>query len=216
MCSAVEVKIYFQTRLPKSRLKVVPYISNPIFWVISKFGGGGSWWPTSNFWCRVQMCQNPKTHYSGGGGGGDQLPTFDAESKSTKISKSHYNEGWGWKPNFSFLMLSPNLLKSKKKKFVEVLLKNWSFWSKSMLGWEALVDYNHNYIEKVHTLKIETQSQSIPKVKNICLCFMWDIPLFKSCKFSGFTSSTINTKPSWKWSISSIRHHHEEWLFIVK
>ena len=35
----------------------------------------------------------------GGWGVGDQLSTFDAESKSAKIPKSHYNEGgggWGW------------------------------------------------------------------------------------------------------------------------
>ena len=36
---------------------------------------------------------NPKVTVLGGGGGDDQLPTFDAESKSAKIPKSHYR--WG-------------------------------------------------------------------------------------------------------------------------
>ena len=46
--------------------------------------------PTSNFWCRVQICQNPKVPLLGGW---IQLPTFDAEFKSVKIQKSHYGGG---------------------------------------------------------------------------------------------------------------------------
>ena len=59
-----------------------------------------------------------------------QLPTFDAESKSAKISKSLYVWGGGGgggsvTANFQLLMLSPNLLKSQKifgRGFVENFL----------------------------------------------------------------------------------------------
>ena len=41
----------------------------------------------------------------GGGVGGNQFPTFDAEIKFAKIQNSHVQGGWGsrWKPisNFS-------------------------------------------------------------------------------------------------------------------
>ena len=55
-----------------------------------------------------------------GGGGRTQLPTFDAETKFAKVPNSIYGGGGGGGggveglgPNFSFLMLSPNMLKSK-------------------------------------------------------------------------------------------------------
>ena len=52
----------------------------------------------------------------GGEGKGvdDQFPTFDAESKSAKITKSHYR-GWGElvTTNFQLSMLRPDLLKSQ-------------------------------------------------------------------------------------------------------
>ena len=71
--------------------------------------------------------------WGGGGGRGVQLPTFDAESKFTKITNSLYGKGGGELPtfdaesksaiiphslyskrgNFQLLMLSPNLLKSQ-------------------------------------------------------------------------------------------------------
>ena len=50
----------------------------------------------------------------GGGVGGNQLPTFDAEFKFTKIQNSHVEGGWGLvETNFQLLMLSSNLLISK-------------------------------------------------------------------------------------------------------
>ena len=78
-------------------------------------GGGGvgdNQFPT--FDAESKSAKIPKSHYGGKGGGvGDnQFPTFDAESKSTKIPKSHYG-GWGESVMTIFqpLMPSPNLLK---------------------------------------------------------------------------------------------------------
>ena len=59
----------------------------------------------------------------GGGVGGNQFSTFDAESKFAKIPKSHGMGGGGGgggreqlvETNFQLLMQSPNLIKSKKK-----------------------------------------------------------------------------------------------------
>ena len=50
-------------------------------------GRGDAWWPTSNFWCWVEICWNPKIPLRWGGGGDVKikLPIFDAESKSAKI-----------------------------------------------------------------------------------------------------------------------------------
>ena len=45
------------------------------------------------------------------GGGGNQLPTFDAEFRNAKIPMSYFWGGGG--VNFQVLMLSPDLLKSK-------------------------------------------------------------------------------------------------------
>ena len=47
--------------------------------------------------------------------GGNQFPTFDAESKFAKITNSHVRLGGGAvvETNFQLLMLSPNLLKSQ-------------------------------------------------------------------------------------------------------
>ena len=48
----------------------------------------------------------------GGGGAGDQFPTYNAESKSAKMPKSHYGGGGGGLvTNFQLLMPSPNLLR---------------------------------------------------------------------------------------------------------
>ena len=53
--------------------------------------------------------------YGGEVGVQTQLSTFDAESKSAKIQNSLYGGGGGLSgPSFQILMLSPNLLKSKK------------------------------------------------------------------------------------------------------
>ena len=54
----------------------------------------------------------PYVHWGRGGGSSDQLPAFDAESKAAKkqISLCLLGEGV---TNFQFLMLSPNLLKTK-------------------------------------------------------------------------------------------------------
>ena len=55
----------------------------------------------------------------GGGIGGNQFPTFDAEFKFAKIQNSHVEGGGGGgvgglvETNFQLLMLSSNLLKSK-------------------------------------------------------------------------------------------------------
>ena len=50
----------------------------------------------------------------GRGGVGDQLPTFDTNSKSTKIPNSLYSGDEGLLvTNFQLLILSPNLLKSQ-------------------------------------------------------------------------------------------------------
>ena len=46
-------------------------------------------------------------------GAGDELPTFDAKSKSAKIPKSLYSGGGGVATNFQLLMLSPEMLKSQ-------------------------------------------------------------------------------------------------------
>ena len=65
----------------------------------------------------TNLLKSKKSLYGGGGGGvrDGQLPTFDAESKSTKIPKSLYGGGGGGSmlANFQLLMLSPNLLKSQ-------------------------------------------------------------------------------------------------------
>ena len=69
--------------------------------------------------------QIPMSDGGGGGGwgvgvGGNQFPTFDAESKFAKIQNSHvwWDGGGGGggglvETNFQLLMLSPNLLKSQ-------------------------------------------------------------------------------------------------------
>ena len=78
----------------------------------------------------------------GGGGAGNQLPTFDAESKNSKM----VGRGGG-RVNFQLLILSPNLLKSKKKftrGFAEI------FGQKSACGefWVLTTNANHkkNYL----------------------------------------------------------------------
>ena len=68
------------------------------------------------------------------GGGvvvGDQLPTFDAESKSAKIP--NLVRGGERVTNFQLLILSLNLLKSKNTYGRDFPEKFLSFWAKSML-----------------------------------------------------------------------------------
>ena len=57
----------------------------------------------------------PLSSEGGGGFGGYQFSTFDAESKFAKIQNSYVERGWGGlvNTNFQLLMLSPNWLKSK-------------------------------------------------------------------------------------------------------
>ena len=82
-------------------------------------GGGG--FISANFQLLMlspNLLRSQIAYMVGGGGGGvhdDQLPTFDAESKSAKIPNSLYG---GWRGgfmtiNFQLLMLSPNLLRSQ-------------------------------------------------------------------------------------------------------
>ena len=64
--------------------------------------------------------QIPMSGWGGGGGGrvgGNQFPTFDAESKFAQIQNSHVRRGGGGgvESNFQLLMPCPNLLKSKKQ-----------------------------------------------------------------------------------------------------
>ena len=52
--------------------------------------------------------------FGGGGVGGNQFLTFDAEFKFAKIQNPHVQGGGGSvETNFQLLMLSPNLLKKK-------------------------------------------------------------------------------------------------------
>ena len=91
-------------------------------------GGGGLMEFDAEF--KFAKIQNS---YVGGGGWWNQLSTFDAEFKFAKIQNSYVR--WGEEgggvggTNFQLLMLSPNLLKKKKKiceKFSKFLDKNWN------------------------------------------------------------------------------------------
>ena len=99
------------------------------------WGRGGRW--SSNFWCWVQICWDPKFPLWWGRGGGGEHPTFDTESIFAKIPHSLYSAGgggggeegehstsdakfplqWGGgggcEVNIQLLMLSPNLLRSQ-------------------------------------------------------------------------------------------------------
>ena len=83
-------------------------------------GGGGDWWKT-NFQLlmlspNLLKSQIPMSDWGGAGIGGNQIPTFDAESKFAKIPNSHVPLGGAGvlvETNFQLLMLSPNLLKSQ-------------------------------------------------------------------------------------------------------
>ena len=70
-------------------------------------GGGRGWIPT--FDAESKSAKIPKSHFGEGGREvGIQLPTIDAESKSAKIPKSQFQVGGGGL-EFNF----PNLLKSQ-------------------------------------------------------------------------------------------------------
>ena len=78
----------------------------------------------------------------GGGWGGNQFPTFDAESKFAKFPNSHVRlGGMGVETSFQLLMLSPNLLKSKNI-FTREFAENLSFRAKKCLG--MVVDFEYH------------------------------------------------------------------------
>ena len=83
---------------------------------MSRVGGGGL--EETNFELLMlspNLLKSQNSHVQGGRGGGNQFPTFDAESKFAKIPNSHVQgRGEGLvETNFQLLMLSPNLLKSQ-------------------------------------------------------------------------------------------------------
>ena len=73
---------------------------------------GGNQFPTFDAESKFAKIQFP---FSWGGGGWNQLSIFDAEFKFAKIQNSQVRWGRGGfvETNFQLLMLSPNLLKSK-------------------------------------------------------------------------------------------------------
>ena len=58
-------------------------------------GGGGVGNQLPTFDAQSKSAKMWQFHYGGGGEGCDQLPTFDAESKCAEIPKSHYGGGRG-------------------------------------------------------------------------------------------------------------------------
>ena len=96
-------------------------------------GGGGGWWPTFDASPEMLKSQIPIFAGGKGGGGGGWWPTFDAESRNANIKKYPFLQLGGGVSD-QLLMLSPNLLKSKKKitrGFAEHFL---SFQAKKCLG----------------------------------------------------------------------------------
>ena len=56
---------------------------------------GGNQFPTFDAESKFTKIQNSHVQGGGGGVGGNQFPTFDAESKFTKIQNSHVQGGGG-------------------------------------------------------------------------------------------------------------------------
>ena len=70
-------------------------------------GGGGGWLGGG-----PNLLKSKIPFKAGKGATRNQLPTFDAESKSAKIPNPNYGEDGVPRTNFQLLMHSPNLLKS--------------------------------------------------------------------------------------------------------
>ena len=78
-----------------------------------RWGGGVGGTNFSTFDAEFKFAKIQNSHFWEDGGWWNQLSTFDAEFKFTEIQNSHFwGEGVGG-TNFQLLMLSSNLLKSK-------------------------------------------------------------------------------------------------------
>ena len=81
----------------------------------------------------------------GGGVGGNQFPTFDAEFKFAKIQNSHVQGGWvGWGMGVGgnqFPTFDAESKFAKKKNFTKNCL---SFWAKKCLG--MILDFEYQVV----------------------------------------------------------------------
>ena len=74
----------------------------------------GGWWPTFDAESRNTKIQNSNFHRGGWGGGGrDWWTTFDAEPRNANIQNSNFHRWEGGEVGGQLLMLSPEMLKSK-------------------------------------------------------------------------------------------------------
>ena len=96
--------------------------------------------------------------------GDNQLPTFDAESKSAKIPKSHHGaggEGGMVVTNFQLLRLNPNLLKSQSPIMISV----------------CVCVFGGGGGDQLSTFEAESKSAKIPKSHYdicvyVCVCVL--------------------------------------------
>ena len=94
---------------------------------------------------------------------GDQLPTFDAESKNAQIQKSHYGGGWGLVTNFQLLILSPNLQKSHPKSHYGGRGFQLLMLSPKMLKSQSPFTGGWGLVTNFQTFDAESKNAKIPK-----------------------------------------------------